>query len=292
VTDLLHATPQFAHELATATELARAAGSAILNYYGKQNATEYEKGDGSPVTDADYAADRVIREGLAAAFPADATLTEESADDGSRLGNRRCWVVDPLDGTAQFIGRTGEFDVMIALVEDELPVVGVIYQPTTAVMFYATRGGGAWKEQDGEVHRVQMRPGANPPVVAASKYYGGRELPNTLHRIAGAVGAADPAVWEVGYQPRRIVGTTRIADTFAGLWPPSGQRFAREWDLAAPDIFTTEAGGSFTDATGQPYRYNQRDTQANRGLVASNDPALHAAILAAIAQELPLEDKD
>jgi 3'(2'),5'-bisphosphate nucleotidase len=292
VTDHFHATPQFARELAKALELARAAGSAILNFYGKQNATEYEKGDGSPVTDADYAADRLIREGLAAAFPSDATLTEESADDGSRLGNPRCWVVDPLDGTAQFIGHTGEFDVMIALVEDELPVVGVIFQPTTGLMYYASRGGGAWREKDGEAHPVAMRIGANPPVVAASKYYGGRELPNTLHRIATAVEAADPAVWEVGYQPRRIVGDTRIADSFVGLWPPSGQRFAREWDLAAPDIFTTEAGGVFTDAMGQPYRYNQQDTQANRGLVVSNDAGLHNAIIAAIAKELPLEDKD
>jgi 3'-phosphoadenosine 5'-phosphosulfate (PAPS) 3'-phosphatase len=273
-------------------ELARAAGSAIRNYYGTLDATEYEKGDGSPVTDADYAADRLIREGLAAAFPDDATLTEESADDGSRLTHSRCWVVDPLDGTAQFIGHTGEFDVMIALVEDELPVVGVIYQPTTDVMMYATRGGGAWREQDGEVHHVTMKIGAHPPVLAASKYYGGRELTNTMNRIASAVGAADPDVWEVGYQPRRIVGDTRIADSFVGLWAPNGQRFAREWDLAPPDIFTTEAGGLFTDAIGEQYRYNQRDTQANRGLVTSNDAALHASIIAAIAKELPLEDKD
>ena len=292
MTEAFHATPAYERELTTAIALARAAGSAIHKFYGTLDATEYEKGDGSPVTDADYAADKLIREGLNAAFPADATLTEESTDDGARLTHSRCWIVDPLDGTAQFIGRTGEFDVMIALVENELPVVAVIYQPTTQLLFYATRGGGAWSSQGEIEHRVTMRQAGDKPVLAASKYYGGKELPNTLHRIAVAAGADDPAVWQVGYQPRRIVGNTWITDAFVGLWAPNGEKFAREWDLAAPDLFTTEAGGVFTDAFGKPYRYNQPDTQANRGLIASNNSALHETIIAAIAREVPLENKD
>jgi 3'(2'),5'-bisphosphate nucleotidase len=275
-----------------AIEIARTAGKAILDFYGTQSATEYEKSDGSPVTDADLAADQIIRDGIRDAFPDDAIMTEESADDRSRLQKSRCWIVDPLDGTAQFIGRTGEFDVMIALVEAELPVVSVIYQPTTDLLYYATPGGGAWSGHGAAAERIRVQRFGEPPVIAASKYYGGNELPNTLHRIAGSVGAADPEVWTVGYQPRRIVSSTWVSDAFVGLWAPDGTRFAREWDLAAPDLFTTEAGGVFTDAYGVRYRYNQPETQINRGLVTSNDAELHTRLIAAIAEELPLEDKD
>jgi 3'-phosphoadenosine 5'-phosphosulfate (PAPS) 3'-phosphatase len=280
----------FQRELDAAITIAKAAGTRILEFYGDMSATEYEKNDGSPVTDADLAADQIIREGIGEAFPNDAIMTEEGADDLERLDNRRCWIVDPLDGTAQFINRTGEFDVMIALVQDELPVVAVIYQPTTSLLHFATRSGGAWGTEGDSTRRVFMRRVGNPQVVAASKYYGGFELPNTFGRIAASVGAAQPDILDVGYQPRRVIEPTWVFDAFVGLWAPDGTRFAREWDLAAPDLFTTEAGGVFSDALGKSYRYNQRETQINRGLVAANDRELHTAIIDAIRVELPLED--
>lgn len=292
MTTTLHVGPKYERELEAAIGIARAAGQSILRYYDAHSASEYEKSDGSPVTDADLAADQIIREGIVKAFPDDAIMTEEGQDDRTRLRQRRCWIVDPLDGTAQFIARTGEFDVMIALVEDELPSVAVMYQPTADLLYYASRDGGAWSERDGTIEQVQMQRVGDPLVIAVSKYYGGHELTNTLRRIATSVGARDPDVLTVGYQPRRIAGANRICDAFVGLWPPDGTRFAREWDLAAPDLFTTEAGGRFTDAYGRSYRYNQPDTQINRGLVVSNDATLHANLIEAIDRELPLEDKD
>jgi 3'-phosphoadenosine 5'-phosphosulfate (PAPS) 3'-phosphatase len=292
VTDDARPIHPFQQELDTAIATAKAAGTRILEFYGDMSATEYEKNDGSPVTDADLAADQIIREGIGLAFPDDAIMTEEGADDLERLENRRCWIVDPLDGTAQFINRTGEFDVMIALVEDELPVVAVMYQPTTNLLHFATRDGGAWVVDDSGTRRVSMHRIGDPPVVAASKYYGGFELPNTFGRIAASVGAEQPDILDVGYQPRRVMEPTWVFDAFVGLWAPDGTRFAREWDLAPPDLFTTEAGGIFSDALGKPYRYNQRETQINRGLVAANDRELHGAIIEAIRRELPLEDND
>jgi 3'-phosphoadenosine 5'-phosphosulfate (PAPS) 3'-phosphatase len=282
----------FQLELETAIAVARSAGQRILEFYGDMSATEYEKNDGSPVTDADLAADRIIRQGIGKAFPDDAIMTEEGADDLNRLLNNRCWIVDPLDGTAQFINRTGEFDVMIALVRDELPVVAVIYQPTTGLLHYATRNGGAWVSDAAGTRRITMQRIGDPPMIAASKYYGGNELRNTMGRITASVGAGQPDVLDVGYQPRRVIEPTWIFDVFVGLWAPDGTRFAREWDLASPDLFTTEAGGIFTDAHGASYRYNQRETQINRGLVAANDPELHASIIEAIRSELPLVDND
>ena len=276
---------QYSKELTAAISIARSAGARILDFYNDKNASEYEKTDGSPVTDADLAADLIIREGLALAFPNDAVMTEEGVDDLARLQFSRCWIVDPLDGTAQFINRTGEYDVMIALVVDQRPVVAVIFQPTTGLLYYATSGGGAWRQLDGEPERVSMRQIGTPPVLGASTYYAGRELPEIFGRIADAVSATQPEVLDVGYQPRRVVPPTWVFDAFVGLWPPDGTRFAREWDLAAPHLFTVEAGGAFTDAYGELYLYNQAETQINRGLVVANSPELHAAIIAAIGSE-------
>ncbi|MEJ7838465.1 MAG: 3'(2'),5'-bisphosphate nucleotidase CysQ [Thermomicrobiales bacterium] len=275
----------YEHELALATEIARSAGAAILGFYEAHSATEYEKSDGSPVTDADLAADTLIRAALQQHFPNDALMTEEGADDLVRLDSSRCWIVDPLDGTAQFINRSGEFDVMIALIEDQEPVVAVIYQPTTGLLYAATRGGGAWRQTLGEPEPVRMVSSAAVPVLASSTYYGGREIPDVFACIAGAIEATPPMLLSIGFQPRRVVQPTWMFDAFIGLWPPDGTRFAREWDLAAPQLFTEEAGGAFTDAYGQRYRYNQPETLINRGLIAANDPNLHARLIAAIEKE-------
>lgn len=130
-----------------------------------------------------------------------------------------------------------------------------------------------------------MRQVGTPPIIGASTYYAGRELPDIFGKIANSVGAAQPEVLDVGYQPRRVVQPTWVFDAFVGLWPPDGTRFAREWDLAAPHLFSVEAGGAFTDAYGELYLYNQPETQINRGLVVANDPTLHAAIITAIGRE-------
>lgn len=274
-------------ELSVAIDIARNAGGSILGFYEAHSATEYEKSDGSPVTDADLAADTLIRAALRQHFPNDAVMTEEGADDLVRLTSNRCWIVDPLDGTAQFINRSGEFDVMIALVEDQEPVVAVIYQPTTGLLYSATRGGGARRQTsaESEPEPLAMVLGESVPVLACSTYYGGRELPEVFARISAAVDATAPTLLSVGFQPRRVVQPTWMFDAFVGLWPPDGTRFAREWDLAAPQLFTEEAGGAFTDAYGQRYRYNQPETLINRGLIATNDPDLHARLIAAIEKE-------
>ena len=120
----------------------------VREFYDGETAATYAKGDGSPVTDADLAADRAIREVLNDRFPDDAILSEEGQDDEGRLSVSRCWIVDPIDGTEQFIQRTGEFDVLVALVEDGRPVVAAGYQPTTRLLLAATRRGGAWMRRD------------------------------------------------------------------------------------------------------------------------------------------------
>ena len=151
------ATPYRA-DLDIALIAATRASETILQFYDARSAETYVKGDGSPVTDADLASDKVIREVIATAFPGDAFLTEEGASDETRLRNSRCWIVDPIDGTAQFIARTGRFDVLIALVVDGLPMVGVICHPPSGTILAAVKGRGTWRIDEHGEHLVSIPP--------------------------------------------------------------------------------------------------------------------------------------
>ncbi|HEU5431384.1 MAG TPA: inositol monophosphatase family protein, partial [Thermomicrobiales bacterium] len=146
-------------ELDTAIAAASAAAAVVRDLYDRAAAAAYEKQDGSVVTDADLAADRIIRDIIGARFPDDGILTEEVGDDPARLTKRRCWIADPIDGTQQFVERTGDFDVLVALVEAGRPIVAAGQQPTTGRLCVATRGGGAWVcDGDGPFRRVRFVP--------------------------------------------------------------------------------------------------------------------------------------
>src|SRR5215208_394723 len=136
--------PHYRDEVDAAIAAALKAGSIVREFYDGESAATYSKGDGSPVTDADLAADQAIRELLSERFPKDAILSEEGQDDQRRLSVSRCWIVDPIDGTEQFIQRTGEFDVLVALVEHGRPIAVAGYQPTTQLLITALKDGGAW----------------------------------------------------------------------------------------------------------------------------------------------------
>src|SRR5215471_436617 len=111
-----------------------------MRHYANVGIEVQTKPDRSPVTAADLEANAVIVDGLRAAFPGDAVLSEESADDGARLGNRRVWIVDPLDGTRDFVARTGDFCVHVGLAVGGEAVLGVVYRPTTGALYHARRG--------------------------------------------------------------------------------------------------------------------------------------------------------
>ena len=163
--------------LDAAVVAALAGGAIIKRFYDGAGAATYKKRDGSPVTDADLAADRHIRGLLANRFPNDAILTEEGQDDQSRLSSARCWIVDPLDGTEQFIRRTGEFDVLVALVEHGRPVVAAGFQPTTRTLVTATLGRGAWISRDGSrAAPVKYEPAGDGVRLATSKWFGAPKM--------------------------------------------------------------------------------------------------------------------
>lgn len=280
----------FADELDVAISTARAAGAVIAGFYDAHSAATYEKGDGTPVTDADIAADRLIRARLTGAFPDDALLTEEGSDDLTRMAHSRCWVVDPLDGTAQFVAGTGNFDVMIALVIDHRPVLGVTCHPPTGTCLAAVRGQGAFRLVGDERTPVGMAPlpPGQPPRIRVSSWYGAEQFAAQIAAIARQLGSTIPPVADVGFAPRDFFAIPTPFDVFLGLTPVGVPKVAQEWDIAAPDVLVHEAGGVFTDLWGREPRYNKRDTSISGGLLVACDPETHARALAAVHKVLDL----
>jgi 3'(2'),5'-bisphosphate nucleotidase len=282
------ATERLAHELAVASETAKGAGAVVRDLYDRAAAARYTKGDGSPVTDADLAADRIIRDALGSAFPRDAILTEEGADDPARLAVSRCWIVDPIDGTQQFVERTGEFDVLIALVEDDRPVVGVLYQPVTDTLITAATGSGAWIERGDErrpLHFQAASPDA-PPRLATSTWFGAPENLPLLQRVANRLGGGTPIISSLGVTVRGFVPPHHPADALVGHYVDGRSTMAWEWDLAAADIVVQEAGGLVSDLWGRPHRYNKADPRNIGGILLAADPITHRRVLDALRPEI------
>ena len=257
-------------ELDAAVRLAREAGGAALGHYG--TATARSKEGGSPVTEADHAANRVIVAGLRGAFPEDAILSEESRDDRSRLDARRVWIVDPLDGTKEFLAENGEFSVMIGLVEDGEPVLGVVYRPDGDVLYRAARDAGAFVERGGRTARL-----APPPAEAgALRMVGSRSHGDPLiDRIRDALGVQD-------VRPSGSVGLkcALIAEGERDLYVHPVP-YLKEWDTCAPEVILREAGGDVTDCLGGRLEYNKADPRQPHGILATA-PGVHDGVLEAV----------
>src|SRR5215207_6783457 len=181
--------PRYRDELDAAIAAVLAAGEIVQEFYEGETAATYAKGDGSPVTDADLAADQAIRDVLGERFPDDAILSEEGQDDIRRLKVSRCWIVDPIDGTEQFIRRTGEFDVLVALVENGRPLAVAGYQPTTQLLLTALKDGGAWM-RSGECawQRMRLEPASDHFRIGTSKLFGAPGNATIIASVADRLG--------------------------------------------------------------------------------------------------------
>ncbi len=261
---------ELSHEIAVAERLAREAAAIVAGYFGTGIKVEYKPGEG-PVTQADREADALIGRGLRAAFPDDGLLTEETPDDGSRRTRERVWMVDPLDGTADFVrGRTG-FAVMIGLCVAGRPVLGVVLQPTSGVLYRATAGQGAVEVgPDGRVRRLQVSSVDDPAEarLVASKSH----RDEAIDRVRAALHIHDELnVGSVGLKLGLIARGER--DLYVN--PAS---HASLWDTCGPEAILAEAGGRISDLDGAPLDYLGASPRHTRGLVASNG-RLHGAVL-------------
>jgi 3'(2'), 5'-bisphosphate nucleotidase len=245
--------------------IAREAATRILAVYDSEFAVQH-KDDKSPLTAADLAAHRCIVEALEKLTPDVPVLSEESAEDVPGLVRRewrRLWLVDPLDGTREFVKRNGEFTVNIALIDEGESVFGVIQAPVTGDLWHAWRGAGAFRRDGDSDVRLQARRPALPPMrVAASRSHRDAHTDAFIARM----GEAEP----VGLGSS--LKFCRLAEGSLDVYPRFGP--TSEWDTAAGQCILEAAGGVVIDPKGRPLRYNQRDTVLNGDFLALGDPDL------------------
>ncbi|HEY4185636.1 MAG TPA: 3'(2'),5'-bisphosphate nucleotidase CysQ [Polyangia bacterium] len=265
-------------ELAVATVAAREAGRIILRHYLAGDVTVETKSDDSPVTIADRQANEAIVALLRAEFPDDALLSEETPDGEARLGRSRVWIVDPLDGTRDFVARTGDFNVHVALAVDGIPTVGVVHHPLRDVTFLAVRGEGAVVDAHGA--RTPLRVSTIEAPFDVRLGVSRLSLGEGLRSALEATGLARRAV-PVGASVKLMSVAEGTLDAVASFTPHES-----EWDTCAPEVIVREAGGAYSDLDGNPLRYNQVDTARRRGSLASNG-ACHAALLALLRPHFP-----
>ncbi|HEU0055500.1 MAG TPA: 3'(2'),5'-bisphosphate nucleotidase CysQ, partial [Longimicrobium sp.] len=221
-------------------------------------------GPEQPVTEADLAADRILREILLGARPEYGWLSEETKDSPDRLSRERLWVVDPIDGTNSFVEGIAEFAISVGLVEDGRAVVGVVFNPATGELYHAAEGGGAFLD-GAPIHVSTPHDETAPRTVLASRWEIGR---GEFDRFV--------APWVVSPLGSTAYKMAKVADGTGDAFISAGPK--NEWDVAGAAVIVAEAGGRVTDLAGRALRYNQPDP-AWRGVVASNG-ALHDALLA------------
>jgi myo-inositol-1(or 4)-monophosphatase len=249
-----------ARDAALLTEAVREAGALARSMF-RTELKNWIKGASSPVSEADIAANDLLEKRLRSATPDYGWLSEESVDDESRLGKKLAWIVDPIDGTRSYLAGREDWCVSVALIEGDQPVLAAVFAPVTDEFFFATRGGGAVRND-----------------ISVSATSG---IALDFSRIAGPkplVERLNPGPGEISLYPRigslalRLcrVAEGRLDAAFAG-----GQ--SRDWDLAAANLIVQEANGNMTALSGDTIRYNRQDV--THGVLVAAGRDRHASIV-------------
>jgi myo-inositol-1(or 4)-monophosphatase len=280
-------------DLELACHAGQLAGQGVMRTFGEPQDV-VEKSPGQPLTPADLEADDLLRAELLGARPGYGWLSEETADQPDRLAADRVWIVDPIDGTSSFIEGRPEFTVSVGLAEAGRAVLGVLLNPATGEILWATRGGGAYQARlsssAGERGPIPLGRSPEPVVrLEVSERTEDDELVLVASRGEVAAGEFDDWSGEVERGRLRIelLGSTtyklaRVAAGKADLYLSRGPK--SEWDLCAGALIVEEAGGRATDLRGERFRYNSSDPRVY-GLLATNG-RVHEKFLA-LAAELP-----
>jgi 3'(2'), 5'-bisphosphate nucleotidase len=244
--------------------ISQRAGRAILDVY-EQEITVTNKNDNSPLTQADLASHAIICEALAALTPNIPLLSEESAeiDFATRSHWKQYWLVDPLDGTKEFIKRNGEFTVNIALINEHTPVFGVVHVPVTGVSYTGIGKLGASRQARGQepVNINVRQPCADPVVVVGSRSHANPKLTHHLADIG------DYELVSMGSSLKFCLLAEGKADFYPRLGPTS------EWDTAAAHAVVDAAGGQIITLDGKPLRYNCKESLLNPEFLVIADPS-------------------
>lgn len=249
--------------------IAQRAGAAILAVYGQTQSLEVDyKADDSPITQADRAAHTAIVTALLQAYPGIPVLSEESPPQmaNKRLGWEQFWLVDPLDGTKEFISRNGEFTVNIALIQCGEPVAGVVLAPVLQKSYLGARGLGAFCVTGEEWASIRTRQRSQQRLqVVGSRRHGAEALEALLTKLRQQIGQVE--MKNVGSSLKFCLIAEGEADFYPRLAPTS------EWDTAAAQAVLEAAGGAVVDLNFQPLRYNKPDSLLNPSFYALAQPS-------------------
>ncbi|MEG3765532.1 3'(2'),5'-bisphosphate nucleotidase CysQ [Alteromonas sp. 14N.309.X.WAT.G.H12] len=260
--------PDDTHEslLELAKSAAIEAGEAVLTIYDKGDFDAYTKEDDSPVTSADYLANDIINKRLMEATPHIPILSEENkhAELDERRNWDRYWLIDPIDGTQEFIARSGDFAVNIALIENNEPVIGVIFWPPGQSLYYATKNKGAFKQTPDEHRKIHVRKLEDPldsvVMIAISRR-------QSREKVFSRMSAK--RIYQTLPLGSCSLKSCFIAEGRADVFMRLG--ITGEWDTGASQCIVTEAGGNILAANFQPLTYNQRETLENPDFIVLGD---------------------
>jgi len=242
--------------------IAQDAGRKIMDVYADESAWHVEqKSDDSPLTQADLASHHFIEDALLQLFPDIPFLSEESAcvDFSVRQSWSRYWLVDPLDGTKEFIKRNDEFTVNIALIDNGVSVLGVVDAPALGMTYFAEQGGGAFVQKAGDVSRIEVVEVRDPLKVVASRSHGNERMVSVL----ACLGRYESV--PVGSSLKMCYVAEGVADLYLRLGLTS------EWDTAAAQCVVEEAGGQLCTLDFLPMRYNHKDSLLNPEFIVFGD---------------------
>ena len=262
--------PDLSRELEVARTVALEAAALVARFAGRPIEVRHKHG-GEPVSQADLESSAWVVRRLGEAFPDDAILSEELPDDSARLTKSRVWMIDPIDGTRDFLRGESGYAVMIGLCLEGRPALGVVIQPATSQVWLGMTGVGAWKEEPGQARRTLRVSSVRAPSeirLVSSKSH----RTDYYKRFRDAIGARDDlSMGSVGLKISTIAQGSRDLYVYPG-------RDTKLWDSCGPDAILTAAGGMVTDTDGNPLCYGRAELRNLRGIVASNGLVHDAAI--------------
>ncbi len=269
-------------ELDTARRIARQAGAILLEVYATPFAVQ-DKADGmGPVTEADKRANAFLVDALRAAFPSDGVVAEESDNSAGASRFERCWFVDPMDGTQEFVNRNGEFAIHVGLAIAGRPALGVVYRPVGDRLYWGVVGQGGFVEGAQGRRALRVSDTAEPSAL--------RLVVSRSHRsnLTDAV-ARGLGITEVRQSGSVGLKCGLLAEAACDLYLHVSDKSYR-WDNCAPEAVLRAAGGVLTDLGGTPYSYDGAELQNRRGLLACNAAAFErvAPVVAGFAREAGL----
>lgn len=253
----------YERELKVAIEAVNSVRDVILEVYNSPDLGVEIKEDNSPVTKADKAADKIIRQILSSAFPNYAMLTEESLDDKKRLENDYVWIVDPVDGTKDFVAKNGEFTVNIGLSYKHEAVLGVVLAPVSGEIYFGVKNEGSFymENKDAKPVRIHVNDKIKDVTTLVSRFHTNEVEQAMIKKHSDVI------------KHQKTIGATLKGCIIARGLAEMSYRFSsntKEWDTCAMQVIVEQAGGFLLKFNGEPIRYNREDVYNHDGYVICN----------------------